>query len=113
MESRIAQAHEQGEFDNLPGKGKPLQLDDDRLVPEEVRAAYKVLKNAGFVPPELDKVCNRHEISARATAPVMTGVAAIADRACRPGRLGIAPRYYGKVISKLMKPDSPKADDHY
>ncbi|OAQ19963.1 DUF1992 domain-containing protein [Thermosulfurimonas dismutans] len=52
-EERIREAIRKGEFDNLPGKGKPLKLEDLSLVPEELRLAYKVLKNAGFVPPEV------------------------------------------------------------
>ena len=53
-EQRIREAQERGEFDNLPGAGAPLALDDDALVPEELRAAYRILKNAGYVPPELE-----------------------------------------------------------
>jgi len=40
-----------GDFDGLPGAGRPLVLDDDPLVPEDLRLAYRILKNAGFVPP--------------------------------------------------------------
>jgi len=43
-----------GEFDNLPGKGKPLVQEDLSGVPEELRMAYKILKNAGCVPPEVE-----------------------------------------------------------
>ncbi len=53
-ERRIAEAEERGEFQNLEGSGKPLQLSDDSNLPPELRMAYKVLKNAGFTPPELD-----------------------------------------------------------
>ena len=53
-EQRIAAAIEAGEFDDLPGAGQPLRLDDDPLVPEELRVAYRILKNAGFLPPELE-----------------------------------------------------------
>ncbi|ADE15871.1 conserved hypothetical protein [Nitrosococcus halophilus Nc 4] len=53
-EARIAEAIERGELDNLPGQGRPLRLDDDRLVPESLRAAYRILKNAGYLPPELE-----------------------------------------------------------
>jgi len=53
-EKRIREAQENGEFDDLPGSGAPLVLDDDAMVPEELRVAYRMLKNAGFVPPELD-----------------------------------------------------------
>jgi hypothetical protein len=59
-ESRITQAIERGELDDLPGSGTPLVLDDDLLVPEELRVAYRVLKNAGCLPPELEL---RREIS--------------------------------------------------
>jgi len=53
VEQRIKEALEKGEFDNLPGKGKPLPLEDDSHVPEELRLAYKLLKNADCLPPEL------------------------------------------------------------
>ena len=51
---RIREAQARGEFDDLPGMGAPLALDDDALVPEELRVAYRMLKNAGFVPPEIE-----------------------------------------------------------
>lgn len=54
VEQRIEAAIAAGEFDDLPGAGKPLALDDDKLVPEELRVAYRILKNAGFVPPEVE-----------------------------------------------------------
>jgi hypothetical protein len=53
-ESRIREAMVQGAFDDLPGAGRPLALDDDALVASELRAAYRVLKNSGFVPPEVE-----------------------------------------------------------
>lgn len=53
-ETRISEAIERGEFDNLSGAGKPLQLDDDSHVPQALRAAYRLLKNGGFVPPEIE-----------------------------------------------------------
>ncbi len=59
-EQRIAEAMQRGEFDDLPGKGRRIVLDDDRLVPEELRVAYRLMKNAGFLPPELEL---RREIS--------------------------------------------------
>jgi len=50
-ERQILQAAQRGEFDDLPGAGRPLQLDDDALIPEELRAGYRLLKNAGYLPP--------------------------------------------------------------
>jgi len=52
-EQRIEEALARGELDTLPGAGRPLALDEDRLVPEELRVAHRILKNAGFVPPEV------------------------------------------------------------
>jgi hypothetical protein len=54
VEQRIAAAAARGEFDDLPGAGVPQELDDDLLVPEEVRVANRILKNAGFVPPTVE-----------------------------------------------------------
>lgn len=54
VEERIREAQARGEFDSLPGMGAPLDLDDDALVPEELRTAYRILKNSGFLPPELE-----------------------------------------------------------
>ncbi|HET8700496.1 MAG TPA: DnaJ family domain-containing protein [Nitrococcus sp.] len=61
-EQRIAEAIERGELSNLPGAGKPLKLDDDALVPPELRLAYRILKNAGFVPPEVEQLRELHEL---------------------------------------------------
>ena len=44
---------DEGAFDDLPGRGRPLNLDDDALVPAEMRLAYRVLKNSGFLPAEV------------------------------------------------------------
>ena len=52
-ERKIAEAVSRGELDDLPGAGKPLALEDDASIPEDLRVAYRILKNAGFVPPEV------------------------------------------------------------
>lgn len=54
-EKHIAEAQQRGDFDALPGSGKPLCLDDDSHVPESLRAGYRLLKNAGCLPPELEQ----------------------------------------------------------
>ncbi|RPH43712.1 MAG: DUF1992 domain-containing protein [Burkholderiales bacterium] len=53
VESRIRDAQARGEFDGLPGAGKPLPDEDLALVPPELRVALRILKNAGCVPAEL------------------------------------------------------------
>lgn len=52
-ERHILQAQQAGQFVALPGYGKPLQLDDDSAVPAELRTGYRLLKNAGYLPAEL------------------------------------------------------------
>ena len=53
-ERRIAEAIANGEFENLQNRGKPLQFEDETWIPEDLRMAYRFLKNAGCVPPELE-----------------------------------------------------------
>lgn len=53
-ERHILDAQRKGELDNLAGSGEPLSLDDDSHVPAELRAGYRLLKNAGCLPPELE-----------------------------------------------------------
>jgi len=53
-EQKIQEALQNGEFEHLPGKGKPLVLEDDSRIPEDLRLVYKILKNANCLPPELE-----------------------------------------------------------
>jgi len=52
-DERIQAAIDRGELSGLAGEGKPLRLDDDSMVPEDLRVAYRVLRNAGYLPPEV------------------------------------------------------------
>ncbi len=54
VEKRILMAQKKGDFENLDGSGKPLTLTDDYHVPEELRLAFKILKNADCLPPEIE-----------------------------------------------------------
>jgi hypothetical protein len=54
VEERILTAQKRGEFENLDGSGRPLALQDDYHVPEELRLAFKILKNADCLPPEIE-----------------------------------------------------------
>jgi hypothetical protein len=53
-ESRIVAAMERGEFDDLPGHGRPLPPDDLARVPPDLRMGFRLLRNAGCLPPELE-----------------------------------------------------------
>ncbi|MFA1644223.1 MAG: DUF1992 domain-containing protein [Enterobacteriaceae bacterium] len=54
-ERHILEAQRKGELDNLPGSGAVLVMDDNSHVPPELRSAYRLLKNAGCLPPELEQ----------------------------------------------------------
>ena len=54
VEQKIRQAMEDGEFDHLSSKGKRIDLTDYFEIPEDIRLAYSVMKNAGVLPPEIE-----------------------------------------------------------
>ena len=54
VEERIRRAQKKGEFKKLEGSGKPLDLLEDQTVAEELRLAYKILKNSDCLPPEIE-----------------------------------------------------------
>ncbi|MFC7322840.1 DUF1992 domain-containing protein [Halobacillus campisalis] len=53
VEEKIKQSIKQGDFDHLPGKGKPLPKDDLAYVPDDLRNSYRILKNANMLPEEM------------------------------------------------------------
>ncbi len=74
VEQRIKQAQKDGSFKNLPGAGKPLKFEDANI-PEDLRIAYKILKNADFLPPELEL---RKQI--RQTEDILSGMKDTTER---------------------------------
>jgi hypothetical protein len=54
VEERIRRAIANGDFTDLTGAGEPLLLEDDSHIPEDLRLAYKILKNAECLPPEVE-----------------------------------------------------------
>ncbi|KAA3632181.1 MAG: DUF1992 domain-containing protein [Proteobacteria bacterium] len=112
-EQRIREAIERGEFDNLPGKGEPVVLDDDTLVPDTLRVAYRILKNAGFVPPEVElrrEIDDVEQLLAGAIGPEQRDAA---ERRLRylltrldlarggGGSLLMESRYHGRLSARL------------
>lgn len=96
-ERRIAEAQSRGDFDDLPGAGRPLDLDDDRLVPEELRLAYRILKNAGFVPPEVETL---NEI-AQLERLAMGDATAVRKLSLLKAR--IEAQYYDRAVARLAR----------
>lgn len=115
VEQRIADAHARGEFDDLPGKGRPLALDEDALVPPELRAAYRVLRNAGMLPPELEAHAEIRAIEQLLgtidDGPQRTAalgrVTFLLERAAalRGHDVRLEARYYEQVIGRLQRPE--------
>ena len=73
VEERIQKAQEEGVFDNLPGRGKPLKLDDEEWVPEDLRLTFKVLKNSNCLPIEVEmrkEIFNLRQLVTAAIDPV-------------------------------------------
>ena len=111
-EERIQEAAARGEFDNLPGKGKPLPQDELDWVPEELRMAYRILKNSGHLPEE---VLIRREIAevtqllaevehdVRATRQLRRRLRFLLERlsGLRGGPLWVEDLYYRKIVTKL------------
>lgn len=54
IENKIREAMEAGEFDNLPGEGKPLDLEAYFATPSDLRLSYSVLKSARCLPEEVE-----------------------------------------------------------
>ena len=69
-ESKIRAAMAEGKFDALPGRGKPLLDDGMARVPPELRMGFKLLRNAGCLPPELEA---RQEAARLGTLIATTG----------------------------------------
>lgn len=55
IENKIRQAMEEGAFDNLPGKGKPLKLDENPFVDKDWQMAFRLLEKEGFALPWMEK----------------------------------------------------------
>ncbi len=120
-EQRIQEAIKNGEFDNLPGKGKPLKLEDLSNIPEELRLAYKVLKNAGFLPPEVELLkeiktvedllehMEEEEHRVRQIKRLNYLIMKLNQLRRRPINLEKEQRYYNKIVEKIEVFGSKKA----
>ena len=101
-ERKIAEALANGELDDLPGTGRPLDLDDDPLVPEDLRLAYRILKNAGFVPAEvqeLNEIRQLEELVVRGESDAEAHSRAVRRLALLKTR--IESGYYAKALRRL------------
>lgn len=112
-EQRIEESMRRGEFDNLAGKGKKIVFEDDSMVPEDLRMAYKMLKNAGYVPEEFleeKEIVTATELLAAATdeqeryrqmQKLNLLVMKVNARRRRPVNLEKEQVYYQKVVERI------------
>ena len=59
VEEQLRKAMEEGKFDNLPGKGKPLRIEENPNADSDWELAYHIIKEAGYTLPWIDTL---HEI---------------------------------------------------
>ena len=103
-EQRIAEAVSKGELEDLPGAGRPLELDDDALIPEELRLAYRILKNAGYVPAELQTLKEIGELEALvADGDIVAEARSRAVRKLALLKTRIEASYYSKALARLSR----------
>jgi len=116
-EQRIAEAIARGEFADLPGAGRPLDLDDNPLVPEDLRLAYRILKNAGYLPPEvearreiraledlIDALGAEAEVATQALRRLQVLRMRLAESGRRGGPLLVQSEYFEHVVRRLGQP---------
>ena len=110
-ERRILEAQARGEFDDLPGAGAPLPLDDDALVPADLRAAYRILKNAGLLPPQLEPHREIREIEGLllqvededGRARLLSRISFLLSRTGRRDHLRVEASYFENIVARLER----------
>lgn len=113
-ETRIREAMKQGDFDDLPCKGKPLDLNSDANIPPELRMAYTLLKNGGYLddgasainPVEITSLESMltHNPEERGNVRKMLKLTVVEARMCRYGKRKLevnSEDYYGKVVERI------------
>ncbi len=112
-EERIREAMADGEFENLPGAGRPLADDYNPLMPSDLRMGYKILKNAGCIPPELElrkeiyglaellSVCEEGDERVHHMSRLRALLKKLGT--IRPMPTQLEERYLGEILGKLVK----------
>jgi len=112
-ERRIAKAIEDGTLRTDSWKNKPLPLDDDAFVPDDLKMAYKVLKNSGFLPPEIetkkeiqkleDLICQTEDEHERVKQMKKLNVLMmkIDSQRSRPSSIEHDDDYYRRIVEKV------------
>ena len=97
-ESRINDAIRSGEFNDLAGRGERVILEEDRLVPDDLRVAYRLLRMSGHLPPEISLM---HEI--RDVQQLVYGLSGGAEKSAAIRRLNLLRAQLGVRAETLMQ----------
>ena len=121
-ERKITQAIKEGTLNTEGWKGRPLPMEDDHLIPADLKMAYKMLKNAGFVPPEIEakkKIHKLEEMIAQTEDEHMRIkqlkkldllLLKLNVQMNRPINLEENKKYHGKVVEKITVKLSPPSE---
>lgn len=112
-EDKIQRAIDEGQFEKLPGMGKPLEMEDTSWVPEELRMAYKILKNSGHVPKEVEERkelnnlvealenCEDEQERYRQMRKLNAMVTRVNASRTTPVRVDVEDAYYEKIVERV------------
>jgi hypothetical protein len=122
-EQRIAEAMRERDLNSPKWKNKPLPLEDDRFVPDDLKMAYKILKNSGYLPPEIeerkevkkleDLIARTEDEHERLRQMKKLNVLLMKVDARRPFSSNISSQheYYQKVVEKITLHSTAKGKD--
>lgn len=112
-ERKIVEAMKEKDFTSEKWKNKPLPLDDDRNIPDDLKMAYKILKNSGYLPPEIiekkevqrleELIATTEDEHERLRQMKKLNVLLMKINAARPSSSNIAQQddYYRKVVERI------------
>ncbi len=121
-ERKIAKAIKEGTLNTEGWKGRPLPMEDDHLIPADLKMAYKMLKNAGFVPPEIEAKKKIHKLEEMIAQTEDEHVRIkqlkkldilllkLNVQMNRPINLEEHKKYHGKVVEKITVKLSPPSE---
>ena len=119
-EQKIAEAMRERDLNSPKWKNKPLPLEDDRFVPDDLKMAYKILKNSGYLPPEIeerkevkrleDLIAKTEDEHERLKQMKKLNVLLMKIDAKRPFSSNISRQndYYRKVVERISLNSKPK-----
>ena len=112
-EQKILQAMQEGDLNSEKWKNKPLPLDDDRFVPDDLKMAYKILKNSGYLPPEIEAkkeinkledliACTEDEhVRLKQMKKLNVLMMKLEARRSSPANIAAQDDYYRKVVERI------------